>query len=413
MHLHEDILCYTFSFLDYSHTSYLSLVCKEWNRIANSNPLWETYFHQLTNNSLQKSNLHNDNLYWKHKIRDQYSKYNMFLSQNSQPSKELELEFKQTFPNAFSSQLVKIILSRIIFTEIILSFNDVPFYKMKLLIDGIEEPIIVRGKNIPKIRSGYGKSVASDYFLYVARESDDLTNAEFFYGSAGGLRNELSNRLEETNQSFLYKFIDRNSGGRMSGVEYLEKHILSYLIPTVKSYELSPKQFIPYFCLLINIRILKFRLNNSFHYINSATHRFFANYFPNFIRNNLVYHFLKKHYLEKVKEISKELSDQFKSFTPKDTKERDVFTSFILKKDLKPLKKGHNQRLDLINLGLTIQKYSKLFANLRESGTDDKMNAKSREKYISKIQQLCSNEDEFVEYYLRYKYTKFNLEQIL
>ena len=163
----HDILCHAFSFLDYSHTTNLSLVCKEWQQIANSNSLWEFYFHLLTNNRKGKTRVSSsvvseDDLFWKNKMKDNFSQYACRVSKKIRtiPKKgECQLNsLEGSFPDQFSSQVVKMILSRIFVesyerTRNFISyepFNDSSssryeaHFKMKFKISGIDELLIAR-----------------------------------------------------------------------------------------------------------------------------------------------------------------------------------------------------------------------------------------------------------------------------
>ncbi|EFC48598.1 F-box domain-containing protein [Naegleria gruberi] len=424
----QDVLCHAFSFLDYSYTTTLSLVCKEWYQIANSNALWEFYFHLLTNNKKGKTRVSScsvsvDDLFWKNKIRDNFSQYACRISKKLSLESKCYLNLKYKFPDNFSSQVVKMILSRILLESLESTDNfDFPFkthklsddyedgplhFKMKFKISGIDEPLIVRWFGI--VQNGFflfGYYYTNGYYIYFATESDDKLNAKYFAGSSVDL-----NGIAQQGRAFIYHFNSKNMPADVWGRQYLCSTILSHIVPTVKQYELSPIEFVPYWCFLFPL-IIHSMSDNAVTFSKE-----FVKHYPNIISNRLMYHYMANYYKNRYT-FDKKIALIFENYRPNTEIQKKLCKCIIKNKKLPPFNPRKKQESTLMQETVTLLREIIPSRTLKFICGQAPLNLKPEEEFIRNAQTLATfykllkNPEEMKEVFLNYKFKRpHQLEQ--
>ncbi|EFC45542.1 hypothetical protein NAEGRDRAFT_79357 [Naegleria gruberi] len=348
-------------------------------------------------------------------MRDNFSQYACRLSKKISSDALLKLEkLNMKFPDQFSSQIVKMILSRILLESLESTENfDLPYkkekilheyehhvghFKMKFKISGIEEPLIARFSNDDAYGFFlFGYDYTSEYYMYFAKESDDQLNKNFMNGS----NIDLSG-ISHQKRAFIYKFNGKNIPANVWGKQYLCDTILSHIVPTIKEYELSPIEFVPYWCFLFNFIIAGATDKPSFKEV--------VKHYPNFISNRLIHHYYAKLYKPRYT-FSDRIVDYFESYSPKTDIQKKLMKSIINNKNIPSLNPRNKRETSLMQE--TIQYLKKqcpvhlFFITGRWVITSSpeqefSLNAQT----MATFYKLLKNPDELTDAYLAYKFKR-------
>ncbi|EFC40738.1 hypothetical protein NAEGRDRAFT_80933 [Naegleria gruberi] len=408
--MNRDVLGEIFKFLDFSNVIPVALVCREWSEVMHSENLWKVYFNSFCYSKdqlLLESQCKDIKNYWKNQIMERCSAFCCKLpARRFIGSQKLNLSLSHSyFPSSDSnyfSCFFKVLCSRIeIESAKLISLSgeeglSVPFlsesfnfsqtlnFKIRLKIEGLSELLIARVYNVPKYSKG---SISRNYFMYFALESDDLSNLQYLTPPMVKL-----NQVKSLKRSFLFEFIKKDRFGSITGQEYLIERILSQIFPPhlLKS-EIEKQEMASMWCLIIG-RILSL-LDAS----RLTDHKEVWKFIP-FTKSkqneeSLVYAFRRGIYRERAKIIAHRVlpNDKYVKFMK--GRESDSFASF---EELKM------QKVEIISM----EHRKVVMAKSLDYSNSGALGNVSINKEILKQIKLMALSDEFMKYYLDYKFSR-------
>ncbi|EFC47432.1 predicted protein [Naegleria gruberi] len=274
------------------------------------------------------------------------------------------------------------------------------YYKMSVKISGIDSPLIVRWSTISSNFGLFEYNYSKLFYYYFAMEKDDLLNEnEFFVKEMNSADFE---NLGKSNRAFLFKFNGKANPGSVYGKEYLVREILDYLVPTVNSYQMSPMNFIPYWCFLFDLIM----------YSNDY-HKELYKHYPAMISHPSVYKFFYLKYQPRVVTITKSALNQFSTYKPGNETETKLFKS-ITENHVESINFESENREQLMTgiqglYKIIVSRPSKFFPPLPLAKTiqyDEKEEFEIKASYLASVYKMCKYMDEHMDWYLGSKLRK-------